>query len=114
MCGYFANLHVTRCMLANMHGRTTTNADLAVLLTRYMDNMYQVVCNVPAHMHARLKHFLEIFQHVLYDMKMKWELDDLSVDWCAARLHSTPTLDLTIKGVPIGDGAAPVINLWAR
>ena len=112
--GYFANLNITQCMLADMRGDGTVNEEQSVLLTRYMDNMYQAVCNVPTHIHARLKRFLEILQHVVYNIKMKWEPEGLSVDWCDARLHSNPKLDLTIKGVPIGDGIAPVVHLWAR
>ena len=111
---YFGNLNITQCMLADMRGEPTVNAEQSVLLTRYMDNMYQAACNVSAHMHARLRHFLVILQHVVYDIKMKREPEGLSVDWGDACLHCSTQLDLTIKGVPIGDGAAPVRHLWAR
>ena len=112
--GYFAHLDLHQCMLAETKYARTTTSTPTVLLTRYMDNMYQAVCNVPEHAHARIKCCLEILQHVVHRIKMKWEPEGCSVDWCDARLHSQPTLDLTIKGVPMGKGATPVTAAWAQ
>ena len=92
LLNYFLNINDTLCMLADTPTTHTPTGDPNVLLTRYMDNMYIVPCNIPP------------------NIKMKWESCAELVDWCDARLHSTPHCDITMKGVPMGGG----VNVRSR
>ena len=80
--------------------------------TRYMDNAYVTLGNVPIHIHTELALFLEILHHTIYGIKMKWETTGVAAAWCDCRLLTAPTLDLCIKGVPIGEGSGPAPSLW--
>ena len=112
LLNYFLNIDDTLYMLAHTHTTHTPTGDPNVLLTWYMDNMYIVLCNIPFEIHPQVARFIEILHQSVYNIKMKWESCAESVDWCDARLHSTPHCDITMKGVPMGGGETPV-NVWS-
>ena len=85
-----------------------------VMQTRYMDNAYVALGNVPTHIHTQLALFLEVLHHTIYGIMMKWETTGVAADWCDSRLLTAPSLDLCIKGVPICEGHGPAVNLWRR
>ena len=114
LLNYFQNLNETLCMLADTRITHTPHSAPEVLQTRYIDNMYIVLCNVPANMHPHMRCFVEILHKTVYNIKMKWETSATSVDWCDARMHASPMCDITLKGVPMGRGESPVDSIWSR
>ena len=72
--------------------------DPAVLLTRYMDNNYIALLNIPPATEDTLHTFFCLFHSTVYDIPMKWEPDGSTVTWCEACL--TTQGDLLLKGVP--------------
>ena len=114
LLNYLLNLDDTLCMLADTRTSHTPTGDPSVLLTRYMDNMYIVLCNIPPEIHQQLARFIEILHQSVYNITMKWEPCADSVVWCDARLHSNPRCDITMKGIPMGSRESPVATVWSR
>ena len=112
LLNYFQNIDETLCMLADTRATHTTTATPEVLQTRYMDKMYIVLCNIPPVLHPQLRCFIEILHQA--QIPKKWETGGVFVDWCNARMHSTPQCDITMKGVPTGNGVCPVTTIWSR
>jgi len=85
----------------------------AVLFTRYMDNTYPGFCNVPGTLLPVVRHFVEIFQHIVYEVPFKWEHESQFLNWGECSVMCTDTLSLTMKGVP---PVEPFFNLemWDR
>ena len=72
----------------------------AVLFTRYMDNTYLEFCNVPGTLWPAVRHFVEIFQHILYEVPFKWEPESRFLNWGESSVMRTDTLSSTMKGQP--------------
>ena len=51
-----------------------------MLQTRYMDNMYLVLCHIGSSLHPQMRKFIEILHKTVYNIKMKWEPSAPSVD----------------------------------
>ena len=71
-----------------------------MLFTRYMDNTYLGFYNVPASVLPAVRHFVEIFQHILYEVSFKWQPESQFLNWGACSVMCTDTLSLTMEGVP--------------
>ena len=50
--------------------------------------------------------FVQLLRDVVYQTKLKWEPQAASVDWCEARMHTQPQLNITMKGVIVGRGTS--------
>ena len=46
------------------------------------------------------RQFIEIFQHILYDVSLKWEPESQLLNWGKCSVMCNDTLSLTMKGVP--------------
>ena len=92
-----------------------------VLLSRYVDNIYITVVDVPSHVLSFLVSFLEIFLSALYELPLKWETSPEGyVTWCEASIHMIDDgPNLLMKGVkwqPL-DRAFPLVGdfqLWDK
>ena len=84
-----------------------------MLFTRYMDNTYLGFCKVPESLLPAVRHFVEIFQHILYEVPFKWEPESQFLNWGECSVMCTDTLSLTMKGVP---PVEPFFNpeMWDR
>ena len=71
-----------------------------VLFTRYMDNNYLGFCNVPKSLLPAVRHFVEIFQHILYQVPLKWEPESQFLNWGESSVMCTDTMSPTMKQVP--------------
>ena len=47
-----------------------------------------------------MRHFVEIFQHIFYEVPFKWEPASQFLNWGECSVMCTDTLSLTMKGVP--------------
>ena len=85
----------------------------AVSLTRYMDNTYLGLCNVLESLLMALRHFVGIFQHILYEMPFKWEPESKFLNLGECSVMCAHTLSLIMKGVP---PVGPLFNpeIWDR
>ena len=98
---FFLNTSPLKCMIAE----TTTavavdNVSAAVLFTRYMDNTYLGFCNVLGNLLPAVRHFVENFQHILYEVPFKWDPESQFLKWGECSVMCTDTLSLIMKGVP--------------
>ena len=94
-------MHALKCMIAE----TTTavavdKLSAAVLFTRYMDTTYLGFLNVLGNLLLAVRHFVEIFQHILYEVPFKWEPGSQFLNWGECSVMCTDTLSLTMKEVP--------------
>ena len=71
-----------------------------MLFTRYMDNTYVGFCNVPESLLLAVRHFVEIFQHILYELPFKGEPESQFLNWGKCSVMCIDTLFLTMKRVP--------------
>ena len=111
---YFLNIEPLRCMIAETAIATSVeDTSAAVLFTRYMDNTYHGFCNVRGTLLQAVRHFIEIFQHILYEVLFKWEPESQFLNWGACSVMCTDTLSLTMMGVP---PVEPFFNpeMWHR
>ena len=85
----------------------------AVLFTRYMDNTYLGSCNVPGTLLPAVRHCIEMFEHILYEVAFKWEPEGLFLNRGECSGMCTDTLSLTMNGVP---PVEPFFNseMWDR
>ena len=95
---YFLNFCPIHCMIQETTVQCPQTTDLAVLLTRYMDNTYIALLNIPPATEDALRTFFRLFHSTVYDIPMKWEPDGSTGTWCEACL--TTQGDLLLKGVP--------------
>ena len=94
------NISSFKCMIATTGAAVPVDdVSAAVLFTRYMDNTYLRFCNVPEFLLLAVRHFVEIFQHVLYEVPFKWEPQSQFLHWGECSVMCTDTLSLTIKGM---------------
>ena len=94
-------LHALKCMIPE----TTTavavdKVSAAVLFTRYMDNTYLGLCSVLGTLLPAVRHFVENFQHILYEVPFKWDPESQFLNWGECSVMCKDTLSLTMKGVP--------------
>ena len=79
---YFLNISPLNCMIAEKGAAVgLEEVSAAVLFTRYMDNTYLGFCNVPESLLPAVRHFVEIFQHILYEVPFKWEPESQFLNW---------------------------------
>ena len=54
-----------------------------MLAERDIDNAYWELgfCNVPESLSPAVRHFVEIFQHILYEVPFKWEPESQFLNW---------------------------------
>ena len=98
---YFLNISPLKCIIAETGtGVAVDDVSAAVLFTRYMDNTYLGFCNVSETLLPAVRHFVEIFQHILYEVPFKWEPESQLLNWGKFPMMRTKTLSLTMKGVP--------------
>ena len=65
-----------KCMIAETGAAVgAEDVSATVLFTGYMDNTYLGFCNVPESLLQAVRHFIEIFQHILYEVPFKWETE---------------------------------------
>ena len=111
---YFWNISPLKCMIAETGAAVAVeDVSAAVLFTRYMDNTYLGFCNVPEPLLPAVRHFVEIFQHILYEVPFKWEPESQFLNWGECSVMCTDTLSLIMKGVP---PVEPFFNpeMWDR
>ena len=111
---YFLNFCPTRCMIHETAVQFSQTIDPAVLLTRYMDNNYIALLNIPPATDDALRTFFCLFHSTLYDIPMKWEPDGSTVTWCEACLSTQG--DLLLNRVPAHtDLKCPTMcPMWTR
>ena len=110
----FLNFDAVGCQLAESTQLCEHSARASVLQTRFMDNAYLALCNVPTHTHHKLRQFVEILHQTIHNIKMKWEPTGVRADWCDTRPFSAPALNMTLKGVPFTGAPEPATTLWDR
>ena len=111
---YFLNFRPIHCMIQETTVHNPETIDPSVLLTRYMDNNYIAVLNIPPGTVDALRTFFCLFHSTLYDIPMKWEPDGSAVTWCEGCL--TTQGDLLLKGVPAHSNphCPAVCPMWTR
>ena len=57
-------------------------------------------CNVPESLLLAVRHFVEIFQHILYELPFKGEPESQFLNWGKCSVTCIDTLFLTMKRVP--------------
>ena len=90
---YFLHVQPLKCMIAEFaKPQVLVDASPAVLFTRYMDTTYLAFCNVPNRLHGTIRHFIELFQDILYQVPFKWEPEGQFLHWgeCAVMCNQTP------------------------
>ena len=71
-----------RCMIAEAATQPSLeDASAAVLFTKYMDNTYLGFYNIPDNILTVVCHFIEVFQHMLYQVPFKWEPGGQFLNW---------------------------------
>ena len=81
LMGYFSSVNPSKCIAAELRGLASKPTVLSpsspdrgvVLLSRYVDNIYITVVDVPLHVISSLVKFLDIFLSALYELPLKWE-----------------------------------------
>ena len=111
---YFLQFDSVRCHMADVQVQGPVSNVPEVMQTRYMDNAYVSLGNIPTNTETQLALFLEILHQAIYDIPMKWETTGVTADWCDTRLLTNPSIDMCIKGVPICSGTGPTVKLWRR
>ena len=113
---YFLQFDSVRCHMAEIHVQGSPTHVPEVMQTRYMDNAYMALGNIPipTHTHAQLALFVELLHKAIYDIPMKWEPTGVTADWCDTRLLTSPSIGMCMKGVTICSGGGPAMRLWQR
>ena len=111
---YFLNFRPIHCMIEETTVHSPETTDPSVLLTRYMDNNYIALFNIPPVTDDALRTFFCLFHSTVYDIPMKWEHDGSTVTWCEASL--TTQGDLLLKGVAAHSNphCPAVCPTWSR
>ena len=89
---YFLNISSLKCMIAETGAAVAVDDVSAAVFTRYMNNTYLGFCNVPESLLPAVWHFLEIFQHILYEAPFKWEPESQFLKWGKCTVMCTNTL----------------------
>ena len=98
---YFLYISPLKCMIAETATAAAVDGiSAAVLFTTYMDNTYLGFCNVLGTLLPAVRHFVEIFQHILYEVFFKWEPESQFLNWGKCSVICTDTSSLTMKRVP--------------
>ena len=129
LMGYFSSVNPSKCIAAELRGLASKPTVLSpsspdrgvVLLSRYVDNRYITVVDVPLHVISSLVKFLDIFLSALYELPLKWETSPEGyVTWCEASIHMIKdSPKLLMKGVkwqPLYRASCLVgdLELWDR
>ena len=112
LLSYFHDFNPLRCMLRETEVQHAVSDLPTILLTRYMDNSYVALLNVPHQLHDAVRLFVSRFPSAVYDIPMKWEPEGTTVSWCEASLTTAGTL--VLKGVPTtpDESALPLWHRW--
>ena len=112
-----------------MHGGHNTAKKNTVCGTGHQGHTYLAFCNVPKAVLPAVRHFIEVFQHKLYQVPFKWELESQFLNWGKSSVMCTDTLSLTMKGATtsgtifqprdVGQVARPLVaqlcpNPWSQ
>ena len=111
---YFLNIPPLKCRIAETGAAVAVDyVPAAVLFTRYMDNTYLGICNVPESLLPAVRHFVEIFQHILYEVPFRWEPESQLLNWGECSVMCTDTPSPSMKGEP---PVEPFFNpeMWDR
>ena len=111
--GYFSIFQPLHCMVVEVLDSPVSSPEALILLSRYMDNNYIGVINVPACYLDAVRTLLASFYSVLYDLPMKWEPEGGTVSWCEASL----SIDSTPSFVSLSFFARPLksaCSTWRR
>ena len=111
LLSFFHDFNPLGCILRETEVQHPASDSLAILLTRYMDNNYVALLDVPHQLHDVVRFFLCRFQSTIYDIPMKWEPEGDIVSWCEAPLTTSGML--VLKGVPTGPDKS-AWQLWHR
>ena len=83
------------------------------ILSRYMDNNYVCLFNVPEDSIDAVRELLKRFFATIYCIPMKWEPEGPSVTWCEGSLSTAGSL--VLKGVPHSPlSPQDICAMWAR
>ena len=88
-----------------------------VLMSRYRDNIYLSLCNIPPHVRTQVLHALQVMLRQIYGIPLKWEPHTDRVVWGEAQAWSTGTeVHLTRKGIAtaLETPEPSTMNEWTR
>ena len=71
-----------------LEGRSNPGAGV-MLISRYRDNIYQLLLNVQSELIEQVKTFVSLFLHKIYNLKLKWEPHGEVAVWGEGELRTT-------------------------
>ena len=87
-----------------------------ILLSRFKDNLYIVCLHIPAHLKSLVREALSVLLHLVYGVKLKWELHHAVATWGegSLRLSAQGSLVLLRKPCTLCLNGDPLNEKWCK